>query len=296
MAWLILGIIVWGVLMFLVSPLLKNASTLQGNDSEVSAYKSEIMRITESLKTTPDAELESRKLDLQRQLLTLTKTQNATEAKPFMIINALFAFFIFGAIGLYTLLGAPDLINSNRLQTVQAPLDTRSPQSENLPDLLAQLKQKLETTQKSDAKGWMLYARTLMNVGDFPEAFKAYEEVLALTGNNSEVAAEYARARRFAANPQSGPKGPTAEQVAAAQSMSQEDRSAMIENMVSGLAARLRDNPDNPEGWIRLLTARRVLGQTSAAKDDMAIIEKTYAAQPETIKLIQTKSGWATPP
>jgi len=36
----------------------------------------------------------------------------------------------------------------------------------------------------------------------------------------------------------------------------------MINGMVDSLAARLAQDPDNPEGWVRLLTSRRVLGQT----------------------------------
>jgi cytochrome c-type biogenesis protein CcmH len=62
------------------------------------------------------------------------------------------------------------------------------------------------------------------------------------------------------------PAGPTARDVAAAQSMSPEQRQAMIRGMVDRLAARLEQNPDDKEGWARLARAYEVLGDTEKAK------------------------------
>lgn len=61
------------------------------------------------------------------------------------------------------------------------------------------------------------------------------------------------------------PAGPTQEQVAAAQAMSPEDRDAMINQMVEGLAARLKENPRDLAGWERLIRARVVLEQRDLA-------------------------------
>ncbi len=57
-------------------------------------------------------------------------------------------------------------------------------------------------------------------------------------------------------------KGPTQEQMAAAADLSDEERTAMIEGMVGGLAARLEENPDDLEGWIMLGRSYRVIGDT----------------------------------
>lgn len=54
-----------------------------------------------------------------------------------------------------------------------------------------------------------------------------------------------------------------------------EDRAAMIEDMVDGLAARLRDAPDDPEGWARLVRSHYVLGRTEKAE---AALEGARAA------------------
>lgn len=60
--------------------------------------------------------------------------------------------------------------------------------------------------------------------------------------------------------------GPSAADVAAAKDMPAGDRDAMIRSMVDRLAARLKQNGDDPEGWLRLVRAYMVLGETDKAK------------------------------
>lgn len=64
-----------------------------------------------------------------------------------------------------------------------------------------------------------------------------------------------------------GPRGPTTEDVKAAQSMSANDRMAMIRGMVDGLAARLKNEPDDIAGWQRLARSYGVLGELGKARD-----------------------------
>ncbi|WP_411820239.1 c-type cytochrome biogenesis protein CcmI [Hyphococcus formosus] len=65
-------------------------------------------------------------------------------------------------------------------------------------------------------------------------------------------------------------RGPSQEQMAAAQNMSAEDREAMIEGMVSGLASRLEQNPDDIEGWTMLARSYAVLGRYRDSADAYA--------------------------
>lgn len=60
-------------------------------------------------------------------------------------------------------------------------------------------------------------------------------------------------------------RGPDAETMAAAAEMSDEDRAAMIEGMVEGLAARLAEEPGDAAGWQRLARAYDVLGRPEDA-------------------------------
>lgn len=67
--------------------------------------------------------------------------------------------------------------------------------------------------------------------------------------------------------------GPNADDIAAAAQLSAEDRAAMVQSMVARLAARLEEEPDDLEGWLRLANAYRVLGELDAARDAMSRAE-----------------------
>ena len=54
--------------------------------------------------------------------------------------------------------------------------------------------------------------------------------------------------------------------MASAQDMAPEDQQAMIRSMVDGLEERLAANPDDLEGWLRLIRSRAVLGEAGKAK------------------------------
>jgi cytochrome c-type biogenesis protein CcmH len=71
--------------------------------------------------------------------------------------------------------------------------------------------------------------------------------------------------------------GPNAGDIAAASAMPADDRQVMIENMVSRLDAKLRQNPDDLDGWLKLIQARRVLGQADLANDAVARGRKAFA-------------------
>ncbi len=60
--------------------------------------------------------------------------------------------------------------------------------------------------------------------------------------------------------------GPSAEDMAAVQSMNPEDQERMIHDMVTGLAQRLETNPNDIEGWKRLGRSYLVLEEPERAK------------------------------
>ena len=88
--------------------------------------------------------------------------------------------------------------------------------------------------------------------------------------------------------------GPTAQDVAAAQAMSPEERQAMIRGMVDRLAARLEQNPNDKEGWARLAHAYDVLGEKEKAQAARARAAGTAAApQPSGDPQLQADHGAA---
>jgi cytochrome c-type biogenesis protein CcmH len=65
-------------------------------------------------------------------------------------------------------------------------------------------------------------------------------------------------------------KGPSPQDVEAAEAMAPADRSAMIRGMVDRLASRLEKSPRDADGWIKLMQSRVVLGETELAKQALA--------------------------
>lgn len=74
---------------------------------------------------------------------------------------------------------------------------------------------------------------------------------------------------RAAAPPTGGAIAPALRQedAAAIQAMPDADRAAMIRSMVERLAQRLKENPNDREGWLRLARAYDVLGEREKAND-----------------------------
>jgi cytochrome c-type biogenesis protein CcmH len=63
-----------------------------------------------------------------------------------------------------------------------------------------------------------------------------------------------------------GIPGPSPEQLAAASSIPPSQQDAMIQQMLARLEARLKSNPRDEEGWIRLMRSRMVLGDKTEAQ------------------------------
>jgi cytochrome c-type biogenesis protein CcmH len=101
---------------------------------------------------------------------------------------------------------------------------------------------------------------------------------------------------------EAAPDGPTPDQMAAAAAMPPAERDQMINGMIEKLAAKLKAEPDDLDGWLRLGRAYVVLGKTDLAVDafdhaaalksgDPAIKLQTVAAL-----LSGLKPGDALPP
>lgn len=71
---------------------------------------------------------------------------------------------------------------------------------------------------------------------------------------------------QVAAREPGSPPGPTAADVASAREMPPDAQASMIESMVARLAARLEEEPDDLEGWLRLGRSYYVLGRVEDAR------------------------------
>lgn len=101
--------------------------------------------------------------------------------------------------------------------------------------------------------------------GRTAEALAAWNALLPTLGPQSPLRPAVTRAIELASAAQA--PGPTAEQVEAADGMSAADRTAMVEGMVASLDQRLREAPQDLEGWLRLVRSYAVLGRKPDATD-----------------------------
>ncbi|UXN60764.1 c-type cytochrome biogenesis protein CcmI [Phyllobacterium zundukense] len=72
--------------------------------------------------------------------------------------------------------------------------------------------------------------------------------------------------------------GPDASQVEAAAGMNNQDRAAMIEGMVANLAEKLKQSPDDVEGWERLVRSYVVLNRPNDALEALGRARKVLSA------------------
>jgi cytochrome c-type biogenesis protein CcmH len=94
---------------------------------------------------------------------------------------------------------------------------------------------------------------------------------------------------RGAPAPNAAPAGvpaPTAADIAAAENMPADQRTAMIQGMVAKLADQLHANGGDVDGWLRLVRAYVVLGQREKAKGAVADARRALADHPDEVKRI----------
>ena len=65
------------------------------------------------------------------------------------------------------------------------------------------------------------------------------------------------------------------------------DVQGMIQGMVAGLASRLEANPDDPDGWIKLVRAYAVLGDAARRDATLATAQARYKDQPKVLAALR---------
>ena len=95
--------------------------------------------------------------------------------------------------------------------------------------------------------------------------------------------------------------GPTPAQMAAAANQPSDQQTAMIQGMVDGLAARLKKDGSDVDGWVRLVRSYKVLGRTDKAQSAIDDAQRALAGDPDKrqrldIALKELESGAAPGP
>ena len=82
-------------------------------------------------------------------------------------------------------------------------------------------------------------------------------------------------------------RGPTAEDLAAAENMSPEDRQAMIQGMVTSLADRLSTEGGPPQDWARLITSLVAIDQPEAAATVLSEAEGIFGGDVQAVNILR---------
>ncbi|WP_420332593.1 c-type cytochrome biogenesis protein CcmI [Roseibium sp.] len=146
-------------------------------------------------------------------------------------------------------------------------------------------------TDPSDHKGWQELAQIRAALGDTSKAKATLEAARERFSAAPFILSKLdATAADLGLDLVAGPvtsSGPSQEDIAAAANLSAEEQTRMIEGMVAGLAAKLEDNPDNPDGWVMLVRSYSHLGETAKAADAMAKASAHYSNNPDILARIR---------
>lgn len=148
-------------------------------------------------------------------------------------------------------------------------------------EIVEALSKRLETAPK-DYEGWILLARSYRALGKNELALASLARAKEIFAGAPFVLQQIETARAELANPdiaQPGAKaarGPSADDVAAVSQLAPDEQNAMIVGMVTKLEERLRQSPNDLDGWLMLARSRKVLGDANAARTAIGRAEELF--------------------
>lgn len=127
-------------------------------------------------------------------------------------------------------------------------------------------------------------AMAMKQDGKIAEAKAAYEKLLA---DAPPDAAWRKAVESELASMGATPPALSDQQVKDGTAMNSADQSAMIKGMVDGLEQKLSANPDDLEGWLKLIRARMVLGEADKAKGALEKANTQFKDKPDALAQIK---------
>jgi cytochrome c-type biogenesis protein CcmH len=166
--------------------------------------------------------------------------------------------------------------------------------------MIAKLAAKLEASPK-DRDGWAMMIRSLTVSGDkkgaddaLAKALEIFKDDKATIDGLKSVAQMAGGAAASAVPPAASAPVISDEQKATIQALPEGDQQVMIKSMVERLAGKLADNPNDFEGWVRLMRSYQVLKDPAKAKEAMTKALGIFAADAVTtdkLKAAATELG-----
>ena len=232
---------------------------------------------------------------LDRRILALLDApdQNESGARlKSLALVAVPAVLLLGGVGIYNQIGQPGY-QPLTLAEYQAQQVAELP--ETLDDLVVELSARLEADPNPPADGYVLLARSYLRLGAVEAGMAAYETAIEISGGAAEIIDERDRVIQILQDRSAAPQiDPDAQ--ARIEAMSPDDQAAMIGNMVEGLAVRLEQDPNDLQGWMRLIRARTVMGDVAQARLDLTTAQAAFPVDTEEGQMLQRLAAELLPP
>ncbi len=286
MIWLVLILLVVLVGLYLMQPFfLAGGKSSDERLVEARAQRASIDLDSEAGRLTEHAATQARDA-LDRRVLELldeTSTQGPSSKLRTLAVFLVPAVLLLGAASVYVRVGSPSYqrVTVSEFRAAQA---AELPQS--LDGLVVELRNRLEADPNPPADGYVLLARSYLRLNEIEAALEAYEQAIAISRGAEALIAERDRVIEILRERVNAPEIDP-EAAARIQAMTPDEQSAMIESMVEGLAVRLEQNPQDAQGWLRLIRARMVLGQRAQALQDLQAALAVFADDPEALSLFE---------
>lgn len=143
-----------------------------------------------------------------------------------------------------------------------------------------------------DYKGWIALARLETADGDQDAAKAALESARQAYAGAPFVLGKIADAEReLGLDLVAARRGPSEEDRQAAALMTEEERQEMIAGMVAGLAARLEERPNDPDGWVMLVRSYVVMGRPEEAGRAAERARFVFTDRPDVLAAIERGIG-----
>ncbi|KPP84489.1 MAG: cytochrome c-type biogenesis protein CcmH [Rhodobacteraceae bacterium HLUCCO07] len=164
------------------------------------------------------------------------------------------------------------------------------------PEAEAELRRALEKEPNNPVARY--YTGQMLLQNDRPDmAFRLWDGLLRQGPENAPWIAQIRRqiddiawmagVRDYSQPDPAGPEGPSAESIANAEDLSEDERRDLIQNMVDELNDKLATEGGSPEEWARLIGALGILGNTDHASAIWDEAQMIFADQPQMLATVR---------
>lgn len=288
MIWLIFLGLLAGIGAYLMLPFLRDADPEAVPALDEARRQRAVVELDEAEGRLGKQAASEAKDALDRRILELLDApeQKLTgERLKTMALGIVPAALLMVGFGVYSWVGSP---NYTPVTIAEYEAQQIAELPDTLEELVVELRARLAADPAPPADGYVLLARSYLRLGDVENALSAYETALEISNNAEVILTERDRVVEMlearSAAPQIDPE--TRAQI---ESMSAEQQMAMINNMVDGLAVRLAEDPNDFEGWMRLLRARTVMGDLDQARADLEKALEIFPPETERGQILQAQ-------